>query len=135
MRKYITKDGKIIISFKEGLIVWRMYFKKIKKHPTTEEISNEDYLTSMKALITILKGEGEIILNSRTQYDKEIYIEEYSCIGDLKYSLTVAKEQKSCYIIFNLAKGIKTTSEELYQNKSKIIDFINKHFNYEMPDT
>ena len=135
MRKYITKDGKIIISLKDGLIVWRLYFKKTKKHPSTEEISNEDYLTSMKALITILKGDGEIILNSRTQYDKEIYIEEYSCNGDLKYSLTVAKEQKSCYIIFNLAKGIKTTSEELYQNKSKIIDFINQHFNYEMPDT
>ena len=130
MNKFRTFDGKLFIDLKKGYTVWRRYFNKIpyNKYPISEVISDEDYNTSIRSLINILESDVKIWLNSRTEFSYDHYVEEYYCVGDLKYTLTLSKDYESYFLVLNLRRNFEDNSVEVYKNKSEILDFINQHF-------
>ena len=136
MNKYKTKDGKVFIDLKKGYTVWRRYFNKIpyKKYPISEEILDDDYNTSIKSLINIVESSSRLTLVDFTKFEDNEYAENYYC-EEYPYSLTLARDFESYYMILTLGKNINGVSTMVYKNKSEVIDFINKHFIYEMPDT
>ena len=136
MNKYRTSDGKLFIDLKKGYTIWRRYFNKIpyKKYPISEEISDEDYNTSIRSLINIVERSGIISLVDFTKFADNEYTENYYCEG-YPYSLALAKDYESYYIILELGINKDGVSTMVYKDKSEILDFINQHFNYEMPDT
>lgn len=136
MNKYRTSDGKLFIDLKKGYTVWRRYFNKIpyKKYPISEVISDEDYNTSIRSLINIVERSGIISLVDFTKFADNEYSENYYC-ENYPYSLALARDSESYYMIMRLGKSINGVSTMVYKDKSEILDFINQHFNYEMPDT
>lgn len=136
MNKYRTSDGKVLVDLKKGYTIWRRYFNKIpyKKYPITEGISYEDYNTSIRSLINIVENSGRISLVDFTKFADNEYSENYYC-ESYPYSLALARDCESYYMILNLGKNINVVSTMVYKNKSEILEFINQHFNYEMPDT
>ena len=136
MNKYRTSDGKLLVDLKKGYTVWRRYFNKIpyKKYPISEVISDEDYNTSIRSLINIVERSGIISLVDFTKFADNEYAENYyyECYP---YSLALAKDYESYYMILELGINKDGVSTMVYKDKSEILDFINKHFNYEMPDT
>ena len=136
MNKYRTHEGKILITLHKGYIVWRRYLNKIpyKKYPISEVISDEDYNTSIRSLINIVERSGIISLVDFTKFADNEYAENYYC-EDYHYSLALARDYESYYMILELGINKDGVSTMVYKNKSEILDFINQHFNYEMPDT
>ena len=135
MNKYRTSDGKLLIDLKKGYAVWRRYFNKIpyKKYPISEEISDEDLNTSIRSLTNIIESSGIISLVDFTKFSDNKYTENYYC-ENYPYSLALARDCESYYMLLRLGKSINRVSI-VYKNKSEILDFINQHFNYEIPDT
>ena len=136
MNKYRTSDGKLLVDLKKGYTVWRRYFNKIpyKKYPISEVISDEDYNTSIRSLINIVESSGRISLVDFTKFADNEYAENYYC-EEYPYSLALARDSESYYMIMRLGKSINGVSTMVYKNKLEILSFINQHFNYEMPDT
>lgn len=129
MLKYRTEEGKLFIDLKKGYTIWRRYFNKIpyKKYPVSELISYDDYNASIWSLINIVESSGRLSLVDYTKFADNEYVENYYCDHSL-YSLALARDYESYYMILRLGKSINGVSTMVYKDKSEIWNFIKQHF-------